>query len=174
MILASGTYPVGMQVRRCQTTADWDAATRLVGDYLLTFDPEPSWQLNQFNQDLLARLEETFSQSGAAMFLATTEGLAVGCSGVIPHDGPSGEVKRLYVSSAARRRGVGSRLLAECVRFAGQFGYQRLVLDVVVKRRPAMALYKQHGWTPIPQWEGRGDMAAYELLLPIPNASCGG
>ncbi|BDT96742.1 MULTISPECIES: GNAT family N-acetyltransferase [Nocardia] len=54
-------------------------------------------------------------------------------------------VIRLYVLPAARRAGVGARLLAEAARVAASWG-QRAVLTVASDSTAAITLYERHGW----------------------------
>ena len=52
----------------------------------------------------------------------------------------------MYLSPAARGRGVGVRLLDEAVAFARAEGGQRMVLDTVEAMTRAIAFYEAHGF----------------------------
>jgi GNAT superfamily N-acetyltransferase len=51
-----------------------------------------------------------------------------------------------YVEPAARGLGIGSRLVGECVRFARQAGYKRIVLWTQSELDAARHIYKQVGF----------------------------
>jgi GNAT superfamily N-acetyltransferase len=77
---------------------------------------------------------------------------AVGCGGVRRHADGVGEVKRMYVRPAERRRGVARALLRELHRRAAALGYARLVLETGVLQPEAIALYESEGYVAIPPY----------------------
>ena len=93
----------------------------------------------------------------SVFLLAVVEGQAIGCGGVQPiaveegdETGPlTGEVKRMYVTQAWRRRGVGGAILAALEEKARAFGYKRLVLETGDRQPEAAALYTAGGWVHI-------------------------
>lgn len=64
----------------------------------------------------------------------------------MPQLGPAGEVKRLYVRPAFRRRGIAERLLEALERFASSRGVQWLYLDTTDELQAALAFYDRHGY----------------------------
>ena len=60
------------------------------------------------------------------------------------------EMKRLYVRSGHRGRGLARALLAELERTAASAGYARLVLETGHRQPEAIALYESAGYTPVP------------------------
>lgn len=58
----------------------------------------------------------------------------------------SAEIKRMYVSTAARRRGLARRMLAELERTAAADGIERIVLNTGPAQPEAVALYEQSGY----------------------------
>ncbi len=114
---------------------------------------------------LNAELREVYPEPGATHFgldprevahghgtflIAYREGTPVGCGALRLLDGKTAELKRMYVSPTARRRGVGRRLLAALEVEARALGVQRLVLETGVRQAPALALYRATGFRPIP------------------------
>lgn len=92
-------------------------------------------------------LANEYAPPNGAFLLAEENGAFFGCVGVRLFSDSVGEVKRLYVSSAARGRGVG-RLLAEgIVVIAKQLGYTRLLLDTLPFMKEAQSLYISLGFT---------------------------
>lgn len=59
-----------------------------------------------------------------------------------------GEIKRLYVIPAARRRGIGRLLAQGIVDAAKQLAYTRLLLDTLPSMKEAQALYVSLGFRP--------------------------
>ena len=65
-----------------------------------------------------------------------------------------GEIKRMYVRSAIRRRGVGRTLVRRLLDEAGAIGYQRIRLDSARFMKEAHALYRSFGFREIEPYEG--------------------
>lgn len=97
-----------------------------------------------------------------SVFLVATDGEhAIGCGGIQPIavEGdmdtdllPSlltGEVKRMYVMQAWRRRGIGAAILAALEERGREIGYGRLVLETGDRQPEAAALYASGGWVRI-------------------------
>jgi GNAT superfamily N-acetyltransferase len=85
--------------------------------------------------------------------VAYLDGRAVGSGGWRVHDGPYGpeaELKRMYVSPAARGRGVARAVLAELERTAVEAGYRRMVLETGTKQPEALGLYASAGYVEVP------------------------
>lgn len=145
---------------------DWQAASGLVAEYLLSFQSGPAPCLDEHDHARLAALRSTFGGSRSALLLARVTGAPVGCCGLQSTlEDDTAELKRLYVRPHMRRRGVGGRLLAAAVDHAAHVGYQRLLLDVVPDRAAAIGFYQRSGWHRVAHWEGRLDMLAFELPL---------
>ncbi|MBQ8352089.1 MAG: ribosomal protein S18-alanine N-acetyltransferase [Clostridia bacterium] len=60
---------------------------------------------------------------------------------------PEGEVYRLAVLPAARRRGIGRRLLAAGLALERDAGVREMFLDVRASNAPAIALYEGFGFS---------------------------
>lgn len=75
----------------------------------------------------------------------------VGCGALKFHDGEPTEIKRMWVSPAARGLGVGRRLLAELEAHAARHGTSRLVrLETNGTLSEAIALYRSAGYREVP------------------------
>jgi GNAT superfamily N-acetyltransferase len=59
------------------------------------------------------------------------------------------EIKRMYVSVSARRRGLARRVLAELERTAAEAGITQVVLNTGTEQPEAVALYKDTGYEPV-------------------------
>ena len=78
------------------------------------------------------------------------DGIPVGCGALRLLDGDTAELKRMYVSPAARGKGLGRRLVAALEAEARALGVRRLVLETGVRQTAALALYRNTGFHPIP------------------------
>ena len=67
-------------------------------------------------------------------------------------DGPEAELKRMYVSPAARGRGAARAVLAELERTAVAAGHNRMVLETGLRQPEAIALYSSAGYLEVPHF----------------------
>jgi putative acetyltransferase len=77
-------------------------------------------------------------------------GVALGCAGiwVAEVDGVmSAEIKRMFVTPAARGMGLGQALLARLIDAARACGAQRLLLETGTRQPEAQALYERAGFS---------------------------
>ena len=88
------------------------------------------------------------------LWAASIDGQVVGCIGLryVQEDdrGRVGEVTRVHVSAAARRQGLGSRLLTAVEQQARADGVAAMRLDVRSDLVEARALYARHGYQDAP------------------------
>lgn len=82
---------------------------------------------------------------------------AVGCGALRP--APTGEqgvaeVKRMYVSPAARGRGISRSLLTGLEEAAVELGYRRVILETGIRQLEAMSLYESAGYDLIDNYGG--------------------
>ncbi|MGP4112021.1 GNAT family N-acetyltransferase [Streptomyces sp. 4N509B] len=114
-------------------------------------DPELAWLLHAAFAELVARAGAR-GRSGvrreARYLVAVAEERAVGCVALqpVPEEATTGEVKRMYVTPAARGRGMARGLLTAVERLAPELGYHRLRLVTGVGHVAAVALYESAGY----------------------------
>ncbi|AQX81333.1 hypothetical protein BWO91_16390 [Plantibacter flavus] len=87
------------------------------------------------------------------VLLAVEDDLVLGC--VVLTDGPSPELKRLWVAPDARRRGVAATLLEAATTVSRQRGDVAVRLSVWRWRSAAIALYRRSGFVAVASWDGR-------------------
>ncbi len=97
--------------------------------------------------------------------LANHDGLAVGCGALRAHSPFVGEIRRMFVTRAARRQGVARAVLTKLEAHAQRLGYRELVLETGRRQRPAIALYSGCGFRRI---------AAYGTYVGDPMSVCFG
>ena len=103
-------------------------------------------------------IAEGDDRDGVAQFLARNPGLsrvAVDGSVIVGvalcgHDGRRGHVYHLAVDPAYQGRGLGKRLLDECLEGLRQAGIQRVIIMVADDNQRGSAFWKRCGWEEIP------------------------
>jgi GNAT superfamily N-acetyltransferase len=90
--------------------------------------------------------ERDFGGPGTAWLVVYEDDRAVACGGLRPLAPGIGEVKRMFVTAAARGRGLGRTLLAELERRARELGYGRVRRYTTEVLHEARALYDDAGY----------------------------
>lgn len=89
-------------------------------------------------------------EPGGEIFFALANENVLGTCAVIKLDEQVYELAKMAVSEAARGRGYGDRLIESAISFARDSGAERLILLSNTKLKPAIALYKKHGFKSVP------------------------
>jgi GNAT superfamily N-acetyltransferase len=93
-----------------------------------------------------------FSPPTGAFLVIYADGKPVAGGGLKRDEDGVAEIKRMYVVPAARRQGLGRRLLEELEAKARELGYARIRLDTGARQPHARALYTSAGFKPIPDY----------------------
>lgn len=111
-----------------------------------------SLDFEDFEAELRA-LPGIYAPPKGALLLAVNDGQPVGCIAMRQLDEQTGEMKRLYLTQAARGNGVGRKLCEALVTAAKRAGYARMRLDTVPgKMDSAITLYRALGFRTIPPY----------------------
>lgn len=89
---------------------------------------------------------EELAEKGMQLLVAREARAPVGCVALVDR-GTYGEVKRLYVTDAARGRGVGRALMEDLEAAARDIGLGHILLETGDKLVAAVALYRAMGYT---------------------------
>jgi len=109
-----------------------------------------------------------FSVPDAAYFIAESEGVIVGGSGVFPTPGlPEGccELVKLYLLSEMRGLGLGLLLMEKCFQIAIDFGFRQMYLETMPELRTAIGLYEKARFTYLPGPLGRSGHYGCDLWM---------
>ena len=127
-------------------------------------DEEPAATLAQGMRDEIAAIYDGLQLDGPGMpkagpdelaapggtFVVGWEaGVAVCCGGLKRLPDGACEIKKMFVASEARGRGVARALLVELERLARELGYEVARLDTGPKQKRARQMYARAGYAPI-------------------------
>ena len=105
-----------------------------------------------FDQELRSLPGAYHLPSGRLLLAYDAEGVA-GCVALRKLEDNICEMKRLYVRSAYRGKGIGKLLVDRVIAEARAIGYQRMRLDTVESvMKDAIALYRRIGFREIPAY----------------------
>lgn len=94
----------------------------------------------------LAGLPGKYAEPRGAIIVAEKKGLVVGIVALRDLGGEACEMKRLYVSQAARGLGVGRSLVERIIKEAREKGYRAMRLDTLRSMESALGLYRAAGF----------------------------
>jgi len=91
-------------------------------------------------------------------WVAETGAGVVGMVGVQERSDDEAEMRRMSVSSSARRQGIGRQLLETVGAFCLENRYRRISLSTVTMLAPAMSMYANNGYRLVKEedWGGVG------------------
>ncbi|GAA3055285.1 GNAT family N-acetyltransferase [Actinokineospora globicatena] len=90
-----------------------------------------------------------FTHPSGLFLIGYLDDVPVASGGWRVHDPETVEMKRLYVTPAARGRGLARAMLAELERVAIAGGYRKLILETGLKQPEAVELYLSSGYDTI-------------------------
>ena len=168
----------GINIRPATTAADLAAVVKLCWayrDFLFNFAPVERQIVETFYPKdkytaLMERLAEEHARPRGIVFLAERDGEVLGCGMSHALSDTESEIKRLYVTDAARGSGAGRAICQALIDQARADGFEKVFLDTSVAFAPARALYRSLGFVergpyqPMPDF-ARDAICFYELPL---------
>ncbi len=97
-------------------------------------------------------MSEAYSGNRFAYFVAESHGVLLGGAGIGPlrgGDDDTCELRKMYLVSGARGKGLGKALLEACLEAARGAGYRRCYLETIEAFEVAHAMYRRAGFEPL-------------------------
>jgi putative acetyltransferase len=94
-----------------------------------------------------------YSQPRCTFIVCEVDGMLVGGGGIAPLDGGDEntcELKKMYFLPKGRGKGLGQKVLRECLMAALQIGFRYCYLETFNTMKLAMKLYEKNGFIKIP------------------------
>jgi len=148
---------------------DISLARNLFREYASTIGVEVC--LGDYEREL-ATLPGLYAPPAGRLLMAVQEdtenpGQAIGCGAIRALEPGACELKRLYVRSGFRGKGLARKLVNELIAEAQSIGYERILLDTLPSMQAAQNLYRTLGFREIPPYR-KGpvpDSLFFELAL---------
>lgn len=135
------------EIRSIESGDDMAAARGLFREYEEWLDMDLCFQ--SFEEEL-ATLPGKYAPPDGRLYLAFVDEKPAGCIAVRKLEDGICEMKRLYLSDAARGQGIGKKLIEKLINVAREIGYKKMRLDTFPpKMGKAVGLYESYGFRPI-------------------------
>jgi len=151
---------------RRATNLDREKISALVFEVLREYglSPDPC----RTDADLADIASHYHGRGGIFDVLETTDGAVVGSVGLYPIDRSTCELRKMYLHSSFRGKGLGRHLLEHALERVKELGFSRVTLETASVLKEAIALYQSYGFRPYTpdHLAGRCDQAHYLDLAP--------
>jgi putative acetyltransferase len=104
---------------------------------------------------------------GLILILHMQTGEEVGCAGIRKSEEKIAELKRMFIRSEHRNKGLGNKLMRKAIELAKGLGYEKIRLDTLDTMKSAIALYEKFGFkqTGAYRYNPHDNVRFYELTL---------
>ncbi|AXI46226.1 N-acetyltransferase [Sulfitobacter sp. SK012] len=135
------------------------ALSAIEWDLMETFYPAPKYRV------LMDALATEHARPSGIILLASDGDTPVGCAMSHALDGDTCEMKRVFVTPAARGKGVARQLCTAVMAQARTDGFTRVLLDTSANLTAARALYTQLGFAERGPYQPVPDFALPHLVF---------
>lgn len=137
-----------MRIRSCQPS-EQAAVVRLVTGILKKEFPGKG---AAYPTEDLEQLSQTYRPPDSTFLVAEEDHRVVGTCGVKAEDARTAILRRLFVDSAYRGRGIGSGLLQQALQFCRQRGFREVVIRTAESMEQAIRLCRSAGFQEEGSW----------------------
>ena len=118
-------------------------------------------------------LSETYHHEGCSFLVVADQARLAGGGGISPITEISGacELKRMYLRTEYRGRGLGSRLLKDCLERAAEMGYRECYLETMSTMEQARKLYRSYGFEETSRYNNYTSACNTMYVKPLRQAS---
>ncbi|WP_462218961.1 GNAT family N-acetyltransferase [Ferruginibacter sp.] len=113
-------------------------------------------------------LSEVFKTPNSIYFVAEADGVLLGGGGIYPTQNlPAGtcELVKLYLSNAARGKGIGKLLMEKCFTAAKDLGYKKMYLETMPELNIAVPMYEKMGFTYLQSPQGNSGHGGCDIWM---------
>ena len=124
------------------------ALAKIIRDTLKEFNAHKPGTV--YFDDRTDHLFEEFSAAKSAYYVVEENGVVLGGGGIYPTVNlPEGtcELVKLYLSPAARGKGIGKILMQKCIAAAKELGYKKIYLETMPELTIAIPMYEKFGFS---------------------------
>jgi len=136
-----------IEIKPAQFPNDLERVVAIFREYVTS--PSVSLSFQDYEQEY-ASLPGKYASPEGRLLLVWQDGNVVGCAAFRKVDGEVCEMKRVYLTPAARGEGLGRRLIKCILAEARGAGYLRIFLDVIPEFEAALGIYESLGFRPAP------------------------
>jgi len=92
-----------------------------------------------------------YDAPGHVYYVVELDGRVCGGAGIGKLDGEDGvcELRKMYFLPTLRGRGIGDKLMRQCLDAARRLGYRQCYIETLTGMDAAQKLYEKHGFKPI-------------------------
>ena len=142
-----------MKLKQAESVEEIEQARGLFMEYAAWLEVDLCFQ--NFDAELKSLPGGYAPPEGRLLLAYEDDGLLMGCVALRRLGEDACEMKRLYLRSTTRGRGLGRQLAVKIIEEARAIGYKRMRLDTLPRRMPqAVALYSSLGFKEIEAYYG--------------------
>lgn len=131
---------------RQATNDDMACVTEIIYQTLREYglSPDPG----ETDKDL-SDFEKYYFSRGGYFEVCEVDGVVVGSWGLYPRDPGSCELRKMYLLSNQRGKGIGKEMMLRSLAKARELGFKRVELETASVLKEAIEIYKKFGFKPI-------------------------
>ena len=121
-----------------------------------------------YYDDRTDHLFEEFRVANSIYYVVEENGIIIGGGGIYPTENlPEGtcELVKLYLTPAARGRGIGKLLLEKSLAAARSMGYKKVYLESMPELTIAIPLYEKYGSSFLPSAQGNSGHVGCDVWM---------